>query len=90
MRALVFVLFLAGCGSMPVTVMPLINCPQPSADALAPAVALPIAPMLSSDPSETIHVLSDIIATDTSVYVGEVSKRQALIDFGVKECKWMR
>ena len=84
-------LALAACQTTPPEALaPVIACPQPSSEALSSPARLPPVAELPNDPTAAIGVLSGVIATDTATYNGEVSKRQALIDYGVSKCGWTR
>lgn len=84
-------LFIASCSSMPkITVDAKVDCPQPTAEALSRPETLPQVPALSSDPSETIRILSEVVASDVKPFQDEVDKRQVLIDHGVKFCGWTK
>ncbi len=89
-KSIVIPFVLAGCGTMPPTVTNVINCPQPTSEALAAAQPLPRVPALSTSASEAINSLSIVIAQDDDVYANEVAKREALIKHGTERCGWTR
>jgi len=68
----------------------LIDCPQPTAEALSAAPLLPRVPTLSTDPGAAINSLGIIIASDDKAYEDETAKREALIAHGVERCGWTR
>lgn len=90
MRVLLLALLVAGCATKPPTVQPIINCPQPTAEALSAAQPLQRVPQLSTNASETVNSLSVVIAQDDAAYAEEKAKREALIAHGVMRCGWTR
>jgi len=86
------VLLAAGCAQRtPISVTPILNCPQPAALALTPAPPLPpISALSGEDPSAVIGILSEALAQDSRAYGDEAVKREILIDHGVRLCGWTR
>jgi hypothetical protein len=87
---LLTVWIISACSPKPPPITAIINCPQPTAEALSAAQPLPRVPELSTSASEAINSLSIVIAQDDDVYAGEVAKREALIKHGTERCGWTR
>jgi hypothetical protein len=82
---------LAACaGKPPPTPVTLIDCPQPTTEALSAPQPLPQVPTLSTDSGDAINSLGIVIAQDTKWADDEVAKRDALIKHGVERCGWTR
>ena len=87
---LIFCAALASCATKPPPVTPIINCPQPTSEALESAQPLPRVVIQTTDPGEVVGALGIVIATDEEIYNGEKAKREALIKHGTERCGWTR
>lgn len=80
---------LIGCAPMrPTTVI--VNCPQPTTEALAPPEPRLLVPALSANAGEAIGQLAIVIAQDDAWADNETARRETLIKHGVERCGWTR
>lgn len=82
-------LALTACGTTaPPNVTTLIDCPQPTAEAIALPQKLPLVPQLPADPALAVGVLASVIEADRETYGNLADRHTTLVNHGTQRCHW--
>jgi len=85
-------LLMSACATKPdIDARPIVDCPQPPADAIAQGSRPSEVPRLDgADPAQVVVDLSTVIVEAFKAYGDEADKRRTLVDHGVMFCGWTK